>query len=79
MQKAGYVPMASFILPENCWTDNFYDSHISFQETFLEKNTGNKTVEDFIEYERKEARLYRKYKKYYGYVLYIGKKYSVGD
>jgi SAM-dependent methyltransferase len=74
MQKAGYIPVASFILPEICWTDNFYDSHISFQEIFLKKYPGNKTVEDFIAYERYEAKMYKKYKKYYGYVFYIGKK-----
>jgi len=74
MQKAGYIPMASFIIPESCWTDNFYSSHVSFQEIFLKKYAGNKTVEEFIEYERYEAQLYNKYKKYYGYVFYIGKK-----
>ncbi len=25
LQKAGYVPVASFILPENCWIENFYN------------------------------------------------------
>jgi hypothetical protein len=74
MQRSGYIPIASFILPESCWTDNFYDSHISFQEEFLKKYAGNKTVEEFIIYERREADLYKKYKKYYGYVFYIGKK-----
>ena len=74
MQKAGYIPIASFIVPEYCWTDNFYGSHISFQDIFLKKYAGNKAVEEFIAYERYEAQMYNKYKKYYGYVFYIGKK-----
>jgi SAM-dependent methyltransferase len=74
MQKAGYIPIASFIIPEYCWTDNFYVSHVSFQDVFLNKYAGNKTVEEFIAYERYEAQMYNKYKKYYGYVFYIGKK-----
>ena len=74
MQKAGYIPMASFIIPESCWTDNFYKSHTSFQDIFINKYAGNKTVEDFINYERYEAQMYDKYKKYYGYAFYIGKK-----
>jgi len=74
MQKAGYIPVASFIIPETCWTDNFYDAQTSFQEIFLKKYAGNKTVEDFIAYERHEAEIYKKYKQYYGYVFYIGKK-----
>jgi len=75
MQRAGYIPMASFIMPEYCWTDIFYLSHIPFQDIFLKKYAGNKTVEEFIGYERYEAQMYNKYKKYYGYVFYIGKKY----
>jgi SAM-dependent methyltransferase len=74
MQKAGYVPVAAFILPESCWTENFYSLQVAAQEIFLKKYGGNKTVEEFIESERHEARLYYKHKEFYGYVFYIGKK-----
>jgi len=74
MQKAGYIPVASFILPETCWTEQFYDPQIIAQELFLNKHAGNKTAVDFIAYQRYEALLYAKYKEYYGYVFYIGKK-----
>jgi len=74
MQKAGYVPIASFILPENCWIENFYAPQVEAQETFLKKYAGNKTAEDFIANQRHEEQLYYKYKEYYGYVFYIGKK-----
>ncbi len=74
MQKAGYVPVATFILPEKCWIDNFYQPQITAQEIFLQKHAGNKTAEEFIANERREAELYDKYKDYYGYAFYIGKK-----
>ena len=74
MQKAGYIPVATFILPENCWTEHFYDLQIPAQEKFLKKHAGNKTAEKFVASERHEAELYSKYKGYYGYVFYIGKK-----
>ena len=74
MQKAGYIPVATFILPENCWTEHFYAPQVLAQETFLKKYAGNKTVEEFIAGERHETALYHKYKAYYGYVFYIGKK-----
>lgn len=74
MQKAGYVPVATFILPENCWTENFYDPQVLAQEIFLKKNAGNKDAEEFITNQRYETQLYLKYKEYYGYVFYIGKK-----
>ncbi len=74
MQKAGYMPVASFILPENCWTEHFYDPQVLAQEIFLKKNAGNKAAGEFIENQRHETQLYYKYKEFYGYVFYIGKK-----
>jgi len=75
MQRAGYVPEATFILPEICWTENFYDPQVKAQEAFLLKHAGNRAAEDFIANQRHETQLYYKYKEYYGYVFYIGKKH----
>jgi len=74
MQKAGYIPIATFVLPENCWTEHFYDPQIPVQENFLKKYAGNTTAEEFIANQRHEAELYCRYKDFYGYVFYIGKK-----
>jgi hypothetical protein len=74
MQKAGYIPVAAFILPENCWTENYFAPKVDADKFFLEKNIGNKAAEEFIANQRHEAQLYKKYKEYYGYVFYIGKK-----
>ncbi len=74
LEKAGYIPVATFILPENCWIENFYQPQIAAQEKFLKKYAGNKTAEEFIASEKREAYLYHKYKQYYGYAFYIGKK-----
>lgn len=74
MQKAGYIPVAHFILPEYCWTENFYIPQARAQQAFLEKHKGNQAAIDLVENERHEAQLYSKYKEYYGYVFYIGRK-----
>ena len=74
LQNAGYIPVASFILPENCWTEHFYAPQVAAQEIFLGKYSGNKTAVDLVTNQRLEAALYAKYKDYYGYVFYIGKK-----
>jgi ubiquinone/menaquinone biosynthesis C-methylase UbiE len=74
IQKAGYIPVATFILPEHCWTEYFYAPQATAREAFLEKHVGNKTAEEFIANERREERMYQKYKAYYGYVFYIGKR-----
>ena len=74
MQNAGYVPVATFILPENCWMEHFYVPQEEAQEKFLKKYAGNQTAEELIANQRHEMKLYNKYKEFYGYVFYIGKK-----
>jgi ubiquinone/menaquinone biosynthesis C-methylase UbiE len=74
MQKAGYIPVATFIIPESCWIEQFFEPQVPVQESFLKNYAGNKSIEGFIAYMRREAQLYSKYKEYYGYVFYVGKK-----
>ena len=74
MQAAGYKPTACFILPETCWTDHFYAPQADVQESFLAKHAGNASARGFVDNQQHEQRLYEKYKAFYGYVFYIGKK-----
>lgn len=74
LNKAGYLPVATFILPEICWTENFLIPNRMAQEPFLNKYPGNKTVEEFVASEKREADLYEKYNKYYGYTFFIAQK-----
>jgi hypothetical protein len=74
MQKAGYGLVAAFVLPEKCWTENYFIPREAAGKALLEKYVGDKKVEDFITNMEHEAELYSKYKQYYGYVFYIGKK-----
>ncbi|WP_018753892.1 class I SAM-dependent methyltransferase [Paenibacillus sanguinis] len=74
LQKTGYIPVAAFTLPESCWIDHYFIPQKPRQEEFLKKYAGNKAAEDMIAFMRREADLYTKYKQYYGYVFYIGKK-----
>ena len=74
MEQAGYVPVAAFVLPETCWTDHFYAPQAAAREQFLRKHAGNRAAADLVANERHEAELYQKYKQFYGYAFYIGKK-----
>ena len=74
IERAGYTPVACFILPEKCWTERFYETLAEVQEKLLEKYKGNRAVEEFIACERYEAELYYKYKEFYGYTFFIAKK-----
>lgn len=74
IQKAGYVPVATFILPENCWTKHYFAPQAKAEEIFLKKHVGNKTAEELVASNHHEAELYSKYKEYYGYAFFIAKK-----
>jgi ubiquinone/menaquinone biosynthesis C-methylase UbiE len=74
MQQAGYLPVAVFVVPETCWTDFYYAQRPQMEAAFLKKYGGNKAAEELLIAQRYEVELYRKYKAYYGYVFYIGKK-----
>lgn len=74
IQEAGYIPVASFILPENCWTEHYYAPLGKARELFLNKHAGNKTAGELMKFQSYDRAMYAKYKEYYGYVFYIAKK-----
>jgi SAM-dependent methyltransferase len=74
MQKVGYGFVAAFALPEKCWTDYYFIPREAADKALLEKYPGNETVKAYVEENKVEVELYSKYKQYYGYVFYIGKK-----
>ena len=74
IEQAGYTPMASFVLPESCWTEGFYVPQEEAQQRFLERHVGNPTAMELVENQRHEADLYCRYKAFYGYVFYILKR-----
>lgn len=74
MQAAGYIPVATFVLPSHCWTTNFYDLQESLQESFLKSHPENPSAENLVAEMRNEAVMYAKHGAYYGYVFFVGRK-----
>ncbi len=74
MMDAGFAPLASFVLPEECWTTNFYLPQRKAQELFLQRHADNEFAKELVKNQRHEAEMYARYKQYYGYVFYIGRK-----
>lgn len=64
MQKAGYLPVSTFVMPEIYWNEYDDVQQPKAQESFLKKFKGNKSAEDFVSYQRYEAGLYSKHKTY---------------
>ncbi len=74
MQKVGYRFIAAFALPETCWIDTYFIPQRAIQREFIGENADSKIAKALVEGLKYEEELYEKYKKYYGYVFYIGKK-----
>ena len=74
IQDAGYVPVATFAIPESDWKQHFYEPMYPVQEAFLAKYAGNEAARKLVDNQRWEAELYDRYCRYYGYVFYIGRK-----
>lgn len=74
LEEAGYEPLAHFVLPESCWTTNYYTPMAARIPLFLEEQHHSPSAVRFTEMLRQEIAHYRKYGAYYGYVFYIGRK-----
>ena len=74
MQNAGYKIASVFNIPENCWIDHFYTPQHKLQADFLKRHSDSDTAKGFIANLQHEEQLYHKYKKYYGYTFFIGRK-----
>ena len=71
LEESGYSPIGYFVLPENYYRplqDGFPD--------FLARHKDDERASSIIEAEKKEIALYKKYKPYYGYGVYVAQKFG---
>ncbi|MCD8073348.1 MAG: methyltransferase domain-containing protein [Alistipes sp.] len=74
MERAGYIPVAHFILGPECWRQHFYGGQDTAIEKLLTAHPGNERARELAEYERLGKAMYERHNRYYGYVFYIGRK-----
>lgn len=74
IKEAGYRTKEWFVLPRECWTENFYEPQRAAQALFLSRHKDNPTAEMLVENQRHEAEMYARYGHLYGYVFYIVEK-----
>ena len=74
MAEVGYEPYAHFILPETCWTKNYYEPMQPAMEAFLKDHSGDSKAQAFIDRLKEEIAYYEENKDCFGYVFYIGRK-----
>ncbi len=74
LESNGFSLRGYFVLPEDCWLENYYKPIESGIQEFLMRHKGNRGAIEIAEAERKELELYRKYRNYYSYGFYIAQK-----
>ena len=72
--EAGYKVLGHFILPDDCWLDNYYNPLLDSHKDFMEKFGDNEVARVIVERDIQEADFYKKYKDYYSYGFYIAQK-----
>lgn len=73
LEKNGFEMINYFLLPEKCWLDTYYSPLESGYRDFLERNNNSEETRQIVEENKKETKLYRKYKDYFSYGVYIAK------
>lgn len=74
LEEAGYKVLGHFILPEDCWLDNYYYPLLDSHKEFIEKFGSYETSKMIVERDIQEVDFYKKYKDYYSYGFYIAEK-----
>jgi ubiquinone/menaquinone biosynthesis C-methylase UbiE len=74
LERCGYSPIGYFVLPEHCWTDNYYKPMQESFDDFIKRNCNSEEARAVVEAETREIELYEKYKEYYSYGVYIARK-----
>ncbi|EJX09875.1 type 11 methyltransferase [gut metagenome] len=74
LEESGYKVLGHFILPDECWLDNYYYPLIESHKKFLCNYGEQETAHKIVDTDRKELDFYRKYKDYYNYGFYIAQK-----
>ena len=74
MERAGFKMLGYFMLPEDCWSVNYYAPMADRFDAFLERHQHSDTAKAIVAAERKEITLYERYKQHYSYGMYIARR-----
>jgi len=73
IESAGYTPIDHFVLPESAWWDQYYAPLERRIDALQREYRDDQDAMAFLEAERTEISLYRKYAASYGYVFYVAR------
>lgn len=74
LERLGFSPIGYFVLPENCWLDNYYRPLQKRFAGFLERHKNSDSARAIVEAEENEISFYERYKAFVSYGYYIARK-----
>lgn len=78
LERCGFSPLAWFILPDECWMQEYYTPLQARRDAFLARHAHNpdrrRIAEAIIEEDKTEIDLYRRFGDTYGYGFYVTRK-----
>ncbi len=74
LENHGYSPLGYFVLPEQCWLDQYYRPMQARFEEFLRTNGNSEDAREIVASEQREIELYETYKAHFSYGMYIARK-----
>ena len=74
LEKQGYTPLGYFVLPENCWSDEYYQPMKARFAPFLKQHGNSTQARAMVEAELQEMEMYEQNKAHISYGVYIAQK-----
>lgn len=72
LERHGLSPTGYFVLPEDCWREEYYEPLLQDLDALLERHPGA-LAEQIVQAERAEAALYDEHSTHFGYGMYIAR------
>ncbi|MGM0456910.1 MAG: SAM-dependent methyltransferase, partial [Cyanobacteriota bacterium] len=76
LEKQGFSPVGYFVLPEQCWLNEYYRPMQARFEEFLTRHENSDEARAIVAAEQREIDLYETYKSYIGYGVYIARNWQ---
>lgn len=74
LERNGYSPLAYFVLPRECWTENYYGPLLRRFPGFLDRHSESPEARALVDTERREIELFERFGDRYGYGFYIARR-----
>lgn len=74
LERHGFTPLAYGLLPERCWTDEFYTPLWQRLDEFLDRRAHHDTATALVDEIRDEMSWFERYSAHVGYGFYVARR-----